>query len=113
MRSDSTFLEEEGEKSKVSVHYFLSDFIKDTAKSQPKLKRFSHKPYKMTKRIISSDAECEGALAFCYGQDVSAMRSALTEMYNPQPPIPIQVRNTTVISFINGLLKENIPKMQT
>ena len=62
--SDGAYLVENGAKIRVGGRYFLSDFIYDIDKAQPKLKGPIHQLWKMLKNIVASASECEIASAF-------------------------------------------------
>ena len=104
--SDGACIAEEGSKSRVDGHYFLSDFIKYIDKSQPKLNGSIHKLCKILKNIVASASEYELAPAFENSHDATVMLHTLIETENTQPPASMQVDNTKDISFINGTLKE-------
>jgi len=95
VHSDGAYLVEPGARSRVGGHFFLSDFIEDLSKAEPKLNGPILNLCKILKNIVSSAAKCEIAVAFENGQDATVIQRTLIEMGHPQPPTPIQVDNTT------------------
>ena len=55
---------------------------------------------------MGSAAEAEIGANYMNGQDCVPIRVTLEEMGRPQPPTPIQVDNTTSVSFANGTMKQ-------
>ena len=64
IHSDGAYLVEPNAKSRVSSHFFLSDFISDLSKATLHLNGPIHTLCKILKNIVSSAAECEIASAF-------------------------------------------------
>ena len=64
VHSNSAYLVEPNTKSRVSGDFFLSDFICDLSKAEPKLNGPIYHLYKILKNIVSSTAKCEIAAAF-------------------------------------------------
>ena len=56
--SDGEFLADDGDKSRSGGHYFLSGFVKDIDKAQPKMNRSIHTLCKILKNIVASASQC-------------------------------------------------------
>ena len=97
-------------KSRVGGHFFLSDFIQDVTKADPKLNGPVHTLCKILKNVVASAAECEIAAAFENGQEATFMRRTLIEIGHPQPATPMQVDNTTAHRLMQGTIKEKRTK---
>ena len=109
--SDGTYLAENGSKSIECGHYFLSDFVKDVGKAQPKINGPAHTLCKILKNIVASATECKIASVFENDQDATIMWRTLIEMSHPQPPALVKVDNTIEMILVNDSLKEkNDPK---
>jgi len=83
VHSDGAYLVEPGARSRVGGHFFLSDFIEDLSKAEPKLNGPILNLCKILKNIVSSAAECEIAAAFENGQDATVIQRTLIEMGYP------------------------------
>ena len=58
------------------------------------------------KNVMVSATEAEIGSAYMTGQECVPIRTTLKEMEHPQPSTPIQVENTTAVSFTNGTMKQ-------
>jgi hypothetical protein len=50
-------------------------------------------------------AEAELGALFLNAQEAKIMRLILTELGHPQPPTPIHIGNTTMVSIVNNTVK--------
>ena len=89
MFSYGVHLVEDGSKIRAGGHYFLSDFIKDIDKAQPKRNGNMHMLCKILKNTVASAAECEIASDFENDQDATVIRLKILEMNHLQPPVPV------------------------
>ena len=62
------------------------------------------------KNIVASVAEAESGTIFFNGQEAVPIRTTLDEMRWPQPPIPVQVDNSTATGISNRQIKQKISK---
>ena len=113
LHSDDSYLSEPGARSRVGGHYFLCK--KSTDPTNPLI---TNSPlnvpiltlYKILHNMMASAAEAEIGASFYNGQEAVTIRTTLTELGHPQPPIPICVDNYTAEGFTNGTIKQKILK---
>lgn len=108
MHSDESYLSLPKAKSRARGHYFLSDFSKDPAMA--KLNSSIHVLYHVLKNVMRSAAKTEIASTFENAKEILLLRQVLKFLNHPQPPTPIQVDNTTAVSFVNKDLKQKQSK---
>ena len=93
-----------------SIFFFLSDSPTKTSPTNTAINEAIHIISKIMKILIGSDAEAEIGSAYITGQDYIPIRTTLVEMGRTQPPIPIQVDNTTALIFADGTIKQKRSK---
>ena len=111
VHSDASYLSEAQARSRAAAIYFLGNAFPDPAKpSMPLSNGAIHVLSKIMKNVMSSAAEAEIGSTFLSAKDAIPLRVCLEEMGHPQPPTPIQVDNTTAVSFANSRLKQKATK---
>jgi len=104
VHSNGSYLLVSKSRSRASSYFFLSDNTHNPHKA--KRKRPIHVLCTILRNIMESAAETEIASAFNNTKEVILMRHTLYFLGHPQPPTPIQVDNTTAVSFTNSELKQ-------
>ena len=108
IHSDGSYLSAPKAWSRAGGHYFLTNKHRD-----PSTCMHNGAIYvlaKILKNVMSSAAEAEIGATFENGTAALPICTALEEMGHPQLPTPIQVDNTTAVSFANGELKQKKTK---
>ena len=99
--------------SSASGVYFPSNPKPDTitfTEYTPILNGFVHVLCKILRNIMASVAEAEYVALFLNGQSSVPIQTTLTEMGYPQPPIPIQVDNATVVGIASKSIGQKMSK---
>jgi hypothetical protein len=108
VHSDASYLSETRSRSRAGGHFFLSSKPTDpntTPTQIPPLNGPVHTVCKILKVVVGSAAEAEIGGVYINAQDAVPMIVALEEMGHSQPPIPIQVDNTTAEGYSNETIK--------
>ena len=108
--SDASYLSAPKARSRASGFFFLSNSATKIAPKNTTIDGAIHIISKIMKILIGSDAEAEIGSAYITGQDYIPIRTTLVEMGRTQPPIPIQVDNTTALIFADGTIKQKRSK---
>ena len=58
------------------------------------------------RNVIASASEAECGALFKNTKEAVALRTTLHEMGHPQPPIPVEVDNSTAVGFANKQIKQ-------
>ena len=111
VHSDASYLSEAQARSRAAAIFFLGNAFPDPAKpSMPLSNGVIHVLSKIMKNVMSSAAEAEIGSTFLSAKDAIPLHVCLEEMGHPQPSTPIQVDNTTAVSFANSRLKQKATK---
>ena len=108
--SDASYLSAPQARSRASGFFFLSDLPTKVDPEKATLNGAIHINSKIIKNVMGSAAEAEIGANYMNGQDCVPIRQTLEEMGHPQPPTPIQVDNTTAVSFAHGTMKQKKSK---
>ena len=76
----------------------------------PLMNRIIHLVCKILWDVMASSAEAHLGSIFVNSQDASPIRTTLIEMNHPQPPMPIQVDNSTAVGISNEAIKQRMCK---
>ena len=108
VHSDGSYLSVSKSYSRAGGHFFLSNNSiqpHNAPKNGP-----INVLCTILKNVMSSAAETEIAAAFENAKEAIPIRNTLKFLNHPQPPTPVQVDNTTAVSFANKELKQKRSK---
>ena len=113
VHSDASYLSESKARSQADGHFFLSSQPPNPNSPPhriPTLNGPIHTLSQIIDVIVSSAAEAEIAGNYLTAQAAVPIRTALVELSHPQPPTPMQLDNTTAVSFGNEGIKQKRSK---
>jgi hypothetical protein len=95
--------------SRAGGHYYLS--ASSTQPAQPPLKSplnngAIHTVCAKLRHVMASTAEAEVGALFLNGQEITVLRTTLTELGHPQPATPIKTDNSTAAGIANNSIKQ-------
>jgi hypothetical protein len=96
IHSNAGYLNEEGARSRVGGHHFLSENVTNPANNGA-----IHNEASIIKQVMSSAAEAEIGALYINARKGVEERNILEEMGHKQPPTPVQTDNLTADSIIN------------
>ena len=106
--SDGSYLSVSKSRSRAGGHFFLSN---NSIQSHNALKNGPINVLcTILKNIMESAAETEIVAAFKNAKEAIPIQNTLNFLNHPQPPTPVQVNNTTAVSFANKELKQKRSK---
>ena len=111
--SDASYLSEPKARSRAGAIFFLSDKPtnpKEPPQTQPTQNGVVYALAKIINNVMSSAMEAEIGATFLAAKEAVPLRTALEEMGHPQPPTPMQVDNSTAVSFVNDTIKHKRSK---
>ena len=108
VHSDGSYLSVDKARSRIAGFFFLADDTKKPEDAKPN--GSIHVASTILKNIMASAAKTEIAATFDNAKDSIPLRHALKFLGHDQPPIPIQVDNTTAVSFAQQTLKQKLSK---
>ena len=103
VHSDGSYLSVSKAPSRIGGYFFLSNSA--TKPEDAKHNGAMHVASTTLKNVMTSATETEIAAAFNNAKDSVPLRHALKFLGHNQPPTPIQVDNTTAVSFAKQALK--------
>ena len=111
IHSDALYLSAPKARSRAGAHFFLSDRCTSPPTSGPvKINGRIYVLAKIIKLVMVSAAEAEIGASFMAAQEAIPVLTCLEELGHKQPPTPIQVDNTTAVSFGNQQIKQKRSK---
>jgi hypothetical protein len=107
IHSDASYLTEAESRSRAGGHHFLGDTPSNqtTTPNGPILNIA-----KILRNVMSLAAEAEVGTLFLNAKEGTVLRTTLSEMGHPQPPILLQTDNSTADGIINGTVKQQRSK---
>ena len=105
VHSDASYLSAPKARSRAGAHYFLSTHPNNKVSDVQILNSPIHVVSKIIKFVMSSAAEAEIGASFIAAQESLPIITCLEELGHKQPPVPMQVDNTTAVGFANKTIK--------
>jgi hypothetical protein len=107
IHSDASHLSENEAKSRAGgLFYMVNDINTDKKLTNRAILILS----KVLKHVISSAAEAEIGAVFINSKEGAVLRTTLVELGHTQPPIPMEMENTTATVYSNGTNKQKRTK---
>ena len=105
VHSDASYLSAPKARSRAGAHYFLSTHPNNKVSDVQILNGPIHVVSKIIKFVMLSAAEAEIGASFIAAQESLPIITCLEELGHKQPPVPMQVDNTTAVGFANKTIK--------
>ena len=110
VHSDASYLSAPKARSRTGGHFFLSTHPNNTVADVQMLNGPIHVISKIIKFVTSSAAEAEIGASFIAAQESLPIITCLKQLGHKQPPVPIQVDNTTAVGFVYKTIKQKRSK---
>jgi hypothetical protein len=104
VHSDASYHSAPKAKSRAGGYSFLGSIPRDG--DQIQLSGAIHVTCTILKLVAASAAEAELGAQFLNAQEAKVFHLVLAKLGNPQPPTPIHIDNTTTVSIVNNIIKQ-------